>query len=44
MACNCSKKKPSGKVVTKATLPKKTNIRPLSESGRNRRLEKRIIR
>lgn len=43
MACNCSKKKPTNSSVTKSPSQVKPT-RPLSEGGRIRRAEKRIIR
>lgn len=43
MACGCSKNKSTSTVSKKVTVPTKPS-RPLSEGGRIRRAEKRIIR
>ena len=43
MACGCSKNKSNSSTVNKVTAPIKPS-RPLSEGGRVRRAEKRIIR
>ncbi len=42
MGCGCGKKKINTAAVNKVTVTKQT--RPLSEGGRTRRTEKRIIR
>lgn len=43
MACGCSKNKTASSNAIKVTAPTRVS-RPLSESGRVRRAEKRIIR
>jgi hypothetical protein len=43
MACGCSKNKGNSAAVNKVTAPTRPS-RPLSEGGRIRRAEKRIIR
>ena len=43
MACGCSKNKGNSAAAKKVTAPTRPN-RPLSEGGRIRRAEKRIIR
>ena len=43
MACGCSKNKGNTAAVNKVTAPTRPS-RPLSEGGRIRRAEKRIIR
>ena len=45
MACGCSKNKSTSNSVTKRTTSATTKAtRPLSEGGRTRRAERRIIR
>jgi hypothetical protein len=45
MACGCSKNKGNSAAANKVTAPTATRpSRPLSEGGRIRRAEKRIIR
>lgn len=44
MPCGCSKNKANTTTSNKVVSSKPNTIRPLSESGRSRRSEKRIIR
>lgn len=44
MACGCQKNKASTTTANKVVSAKPNPSRPLSESGRTRRAEKRIIR
>lgn len=43
MGCNCTKKKPI-KVVSDKKKVNATPRRPLSQGGRSRRIEKRVIK